>query len=151
MNGKQYLNAFVNNSPTIRDTLAADMVNAPHKVVAYNTNGKLALPAADGDPVIGVILSDAPANDSGITPAGAEVDVLIRHIGLAEAGAAVAKGDFLTATEDGTVRKAAAGEYILGIAMTAATAAGELAQVYITHSGYAKAASGGGETPPAGK
>ena len=80
-----------------------------------------------------------------------EADLEATNAALAEAGAAVAKGDFLTATEDGTVRKAAAGEYILGIAMTAATAAGELAQVYITHSGYAKAASGGGETPPAGK
>lgn len=138
MNGKQYLNAFINNTATIRDVLAADVQGAPHKVLAYNTDGKLALPAADGDPVIGVILSDAPANDSGVTLSGAEVDVLIRHIGLAEVGAAVAKGDFLTATTDGTVRKAAAGEYILGIAMTAATAAGELAQVYITHGGYAK-------------
>lgn len=149
MSGKQYLNAFMNNTATIRDVLAADAQDAPHKVLAYNTDGKLALPTADGDPVIGIVLSDAPANDSGITPAGAEVDVLIRHIGLAEADAAVAKGDFLTATKDGTVRKADAGEYILGIAMTAATAKGELAQVYITHSGYAKAASGGGsETPP---
>lgn len=138
MNGKQYLNAFINNSATIRDVLAADVENAPHKVLAYNADGKLALPAADGSPVIGIVLSDAPASDSGVTPAGTEVDMLIRHIGLAEAGAAVAKGDFLTATEDGAVRKAAAGEYILGIAMTAATAAGELAQVYITHGGYAK-------------
>lgn len=138
MNGKQYLNAFVNNSPTIRDTLAADMVNAPHKVVAYNTNGKLALPAADGDPVIGVILSDAPANGSSVTPVKSEVDVLIKHIGLVEAGAAVAKGDFLTAATDGTVRKALAGEYILGIAMTGVSTAGELAQIYITHTGYAK-------------
>lgn len=138
MNGKQYLNAFINNTATIRDVLAADVENAPHKVLAYNTDGKLALPAADGGPVVGVILSDAPANDSGVTPSGAEVDVLIRHIGLAEAGAAVAKGDLLTATTDGTLRKAKAGEYILGIAMTAAAAAGELAQVYITHGGYAK-------------
>lgn len=137
MNGKQYLNAFINNSATIRDVLAADVKNAPHKAVAFNADGRLALPAADGAPAIGVILSDAPANDSGVTPAGAEIDVLIKHIGLAEAGAAVAKGDFLTATTDGTVRKAAAGEYILGIAMTAAAAAGELAQVYITHGGYA--------------
>ena len=90
MNGKQYLNAFINNTATIRDVLAADVQDAPHKVLAYNTDGKLALPAADGDPVIGIILSDAPANDSGVTPSGAEVDVLIRHIGLAEAGAAVA-------------------------------------------------------------
>ena len=144
MNGKQYLNAFMNNTATIRDVLAADVKDAPHKALAYNSDGKLALPAAAGDPVIGIVLSDAPADSGGVTPAGTEVDVLIKSIGLIEAGAAVAKGDLLTVTTDGTARKAAAGEYILGIAMTAATAAGELAQVYITHSGYAKAASGGG-------
>lgn len=138
MSSKQYLNAFMNNSATIRDVLAADVEGAPHKVLAYNTDGKLALPDAGGAPVIGIVLSDAPAGGSGVTPAGTEVDVLIRHIGLAEAGAAVAKGDLLTATGDGTVCKAAAGEYILGIAMTAAAAAGELVQVYITHSGYAQ-------------
>lgn len=149
MADKQYLNAFINNSATVRDVLAADVEYAPHKAVAYNSDGKLALPAADGDPAIGIILSDTPGNHSGVTPAGTEIDVLIRHIGLVEAGAAVAKGDLLTVTKEGTARKAAAGEYILGIAMTAASAAGELAQVYITHSGYAKSASGGGaETPP---
>ena len=138
MADKQYLNAFMNNSATIRNMLASDVEGAPHKAVAYNADGKLALPAADGDPAIGIILSDVPANGSGITPAGTEVDVLIRHIGLIEAGAAVAKGDFLTVTKDGTARKAAAGEYIFGIAMTAADTVGELVQVYITHSGYAK-------------
>lgn len=150
MSNKQYLNAFMNNTATIRDVLAADIKDAPHKAVAYDADGKLALPATDGAPVLGIILSDAPADSSGITPAGTEVDVLIRHIGLAEAGEAVAKGDLLTAATDGAVRKAATGEYILGVAMTAATASGELVQVYITHGGYAKAASGGGATPPAG-
>lgn len=138
MSGKQYLNVFMNNSATIRDVLAADVQDAPHKAVAYNTDGKLALPATDGDPAIGVVLCDAPVNSSGVTPTGTEIDVLIKDIGLIEAGAAVTKGDLLTVTTDGTIRKAAAGEYILGIAMTAATAAGELAQVYITHGGYAK-------------
>lgn len=153
VNGKQYLTAFMNNSATIRDELAADITGAPHKAVAYNADGKLTLPAAAGEPVIGIILSDAPANDSGVTPAGTEVDVLIKDIGLMETGAAVAKGDLLTVTKGGTARKTAAGEYIFGIAMTAASAAGELCQVRITQSGYAKAASGnagGGETPPAG-
>lgn len=149
MSGKQYLNAFMNNSATIRDVLATNVTGAAHKAVAYNADGKLVFPAADGDPAIGLILSDVPANDSGVTPAGTEVDVLIKDIGLMEAGAAVAKGDLLTVTKDGTARKAAAGEYIFGIAMTAAGAAGELAQVRITQSGYVKAASGGG-TPPSG-
>ena len=67
---KQYLNAFINNSATIRDVLAADITGAPHKAVAFNREGKLVLPAAEGDPVVGVLLSDTPADDSGKTAAG---------------------------------------------------------------------------------
>ncbi len=138
MADKQYLNAFINNSATIRDVLATDVTDAPHKVVAYNADGKLALPAVDGDPAIGVILSDTPASDSGVTKANTEVDILIRCIGLAETEAEVKKGDFLTATAKGTVKKAATGDYILGIAMTETTTAGELVQIQITNSGYEK-------------
>lgn len=136
MAGKQYLNAFINNSATIRDVLAADLTDAPHKAVGYNGDGKLAVPAADGDPVIGIILSDAPANDSGITRAGTEIDVLIRQTGLAEAEETVRKGDLLTSVTTGRVKKATVGNYIFGIAMTDASAEGELVQIQITHSGY---------------
>ncbi len=138
MSNKQYLNAFINNSSTIHDVLAEDITDAPHKVVAYNTDGKLALPAADGVPVIGIILSDAPADDSYITKAGTEIDVLIRLTGLAEAEEALKKGDFLTATTKGTIKKAVSSDYIFGIAMTEVTAAGELVQIQITNSGYEK-------------
>ena len=137
---KEYLNAFMNNSATIRDVLAADITGAPHKAIAYDADGKLALPAADGDAAIGFILSDAYANDSGVTAAGTEVDVLIKDIGLGEADAAIAKGAFVTATAKGTVKTAEAGNFILGIAMTAATAAGNLVQVQITKSWYSPAA-----------
>ena len=65
--------------------------------------------------------------------------MLIKNIGLIEAGAAIAKGDLLTVSTDGTAKKAAAGNFILGIAMTKAAAAGELVQIQITKSGYEKA------------
>ena len=44
MADKQYLNAFMNNSATIRDVLAADVTDAPHKAVTYDAEGKLILP-----------------------------------------------------------------------------------------------------------
>ena len=141
MADKQYLNAFMNNSATIRDVLAADVTDAPHKAVTYDAEGKLILPAADGDPAIGILLSDTAANDSGVSKPGTVV--LIKDIGLALAGGAIKKGEHLTATTTGAVQKAAAGNFILGIAMTATTAAGELVQIQMTKSGYEKAASGG--------
>ena len=138
MANKQYLNAFINNSAIIHDILAENITNAPHKAVIYNDDGKLTLPIKDGEPVIGIILSDTPADDNSITKANTEVDVLIRLTGLAEAETTVKKGDFLTATTKGTVRKAQSGEYILGIAMTEATTTGDLVQIHITNSGYEK-------------
>lgn len=155
MGSKQYLTAFINNTATIRDVVAADITDAPHKAVAYDSDGKLILPATDGDPAIGVILSDAAAFDTGsalVTKAGMEVNVLIKNIGLIEAGESVAKGDLLTAGATGCAKKAVAGNFILGVAMTAAASAGELVQIHITKSGYAAAASGGGaEKSPAGE
>lgn len=150
MSKKQYLTAFMNNSATIRDVVGADITDAPHKVVAYNADGKFALPAADGDPAVGVVLSDAAAYDTGtalVTKAGMEIDVLIKDIGLAEAGEAVAKGDLLTVSAAGTVKKAASGNFILGVAMTTALEAGELVQIQITKSGY-MSASAALDTPP---
>lgn len=143
---KQYLNAFINNSATIREQLAADITDVSHRAVAYDSNGKLVLPAADGDAAIGILLSDTNANDSGIAKAGTAVDVLIKNIGLVLAAGAVKKGDHLTATATGAVQKAEAGNYILGIAMSDADAAGELVQIQLTKGGYEKvtASSGGG-------
>lgn len=133
---KQYLNAFMNNSATIRDTLGADITDAPHKAVAYDENGALVVTSEKGTPAVGLILSDAPANYSGVTPTGAEVDVLIKDIGLGIASGAIAKGDLVTTDTDGKLAKAGAGEFIFGIAVTAAAADGELVQVQITKGGY---------------
>ena len=116
---------------------------APRGGVLWAGEGQHPPPAADGDPAIGILLSDTAANDSGVSKAGTEVDVLIKDIGLALAGGAIKKGEHLTATTTGAVQKAAAGNFILGIAMTATTAAGELVQIQMTKSGYEKAASGG--------
>ena len=69
----------------------------------------------------------------------ADVDASVAQcIGLAEAGEAIAKGDLLTASAAGTVQKAVSGNFIFGVAMTAAQEAGELVQIQITKSGYQK-------------
>ena len=104
MSQKQYLTAFIHNSASIRDVVGEDITDAPHKAVAYNEDGKLVLPAADGDQAVGVVLSDAAGYDTGaalVTKAGMELDVLIKDIGLVEAGEAIAKGDLLTASAAG--------------------------------------------------
>lgn len=141
---KEYLNAFMNNSATIRDVLKADITDAPHKAVTYDTDGTLIVPAQAGDPAVGLILSDTPANYDGVTKAGTEVDVLIKDIGLGTASGAIAKGDLVTTDSDGKLKKAEDGNFIFGMAMTAATADGDLVQVQITKGGYKGGAAGAG-------
>jgi hypothetical protein len=139
---KEYLNAFINNSSTVREKLGADIANAPHKAVAYNENGDIVL-AATGEGAIGILLGDTRQEGAGGTPtakAGQEADVLIKHIGLLEAGGAIAKGAAVTINASGQGITATAGEFVFGFAFTAASAAGELVQVQITRSG---AVSGG--------
>lgn len=141
MESKQYLTALINNSSTIREAAAVDIPNAAQKAVAFDQDGKLVLPAANGDPVIGVVLSDVSAYENGenlVTKAGTDIDVLIRDIGLIEAGEAIAKGDLISVNTSGQAVKAAAGKFILGMAFTAAENAGELIQIQITKSGFQK-------------
>lgn len=141
MESKQYLTALINNSSTIRETAAVDIPNAAQKAVTFDQDGKLVLPAANGDPVIGVVLSDVSAYENGenlVTKAGTDVDVLIRDIGLMETGEAIAKGDLISVNTSGQAVKATAGNFILGMAFTAAENAGELIQIQITKSGFHK-------------
>jgi hypothetical protein len=140
----QYVNSFINNSPTIRENAGADIVNAAHKAVAYDANGNVIL-ATSGYIAIGLVLGDATAIDTGTqltTKTGFPLDILIKEIGLLEAGGDIAKGDLVTINAEGQGVKAGAGDFIFGLAFTAA-AEGEAAQVQITRSGYN---SGGGGT-----
>ena len=137
MERKDYLNAFMNNSATIRGVLKADIEEAPHKAVAFDDDGTLKVPAAEGDPVVGLVLSDTPADGSGKTAAGTEVDVLIKDIGLGIAAEEIKPGNLVMADTEGKLKKATEGKFVLGMAVTHAAADGELVQVQITKGGYA--------------
>lgn len=136
MSRKEYLNAFINNSATIRDVLKDAITDAPHKAVTYGEEGTLIVPAKAGDPAIGLILSDAWADHAGETPAGAEVDVLIKDIGLGIAASAIKKGELVTTATEGKLAKATGGNFIFGMALTDAAEDGDTFQVQITKAGY---------------
>lgn len=137
---KQYLNATINNSATIRGKATAAITNAAHKAVAFDANGGLILPASAGAVAVGVVLSDPAAtedaSDNLITAAGAEIDVAIKDITFIEASAAISAGAAVAVTTTGAAVTADEGNFILGYAMTAAAEAGELIQIQITKSGF---------------
>ena len=125
------LTSFINNSATIVENAGADIVTPAHKAVAYDTNGNVVL-ATTGEEAIGVILS------SSLDPIkqGSQVHILVKDIGLLEAGGAIAKGAFVTINSNGQGVAAESEDFIFGRAFTAASTAGEAVQVQINPMGY---------------
>ncbi len=52
------------------------------------------------------------------------------------AGAKIEAGDFLAVDAEGLCQKATTGQYILAMALTPATAKGDIVNVAIIHAGY---------------
>lgn len=114
----------MNPSATIVDEAAAEIKDARCKIFAYDSNGKLALATDGSKPLVGIATIEVGANDitgaeSGKVNAGDDIDIQIKDIGFAIAGATIAKGDEITSDENGEAKKAAAGDYVIGFALNA--------------------------------
>lgn len=127
----EFLNAFINNSSTIVEKAGTEITAPAHKAAMYDDDGNVVL-ADSGDKAIGVILSDSPNP----IKKGCQVNILIKYIGLLEAGGAIKKGDFITINANGQGVKAGDGDFIFGRAFTAVSTAGECVQVQINPMGY---------------
>jgi len=114
----------INQSATIVEQAGADIADARNRILTYDADGNV-IPAADGTTVlVGIALIEAGVNDisgveSGKVNAGDDVDIQIKDIGYILAGGAIAKGEEVTAA-NGLAVKAEAGNYVVGIALSAA-------------------------------
>ena len=120
-----YLTHAINDTGVIYGEAGAAITAPAMKVVAFDSNGKFVLPAS-GTPV-GVILADAAD-----VAAGDRLNVQIKDICYALAGANIKRGDNLKAHTDGTVKPASAGDDLIGIALSAA-ASGKPVEMMIVH------------------
>lgn len=127
----------INNSPTIVAVAAAAMPGGRGKAVKFDNNGKIVLCSTAGEVAAGIIILQG---DTDIA-AGEEVSVQIKDIGMAVAGAAVKVGDPLAADASGKFVKATDGQFIVGYAVSAASAADRMFQMQITKGGYMPAAA----------
>ena len=124
--GKNYNGAHFSQSPTIVDVAASAIADVRCKVMKLTASG-LAL-AEDGSAApIGLAMIEEGDNDisgveSGKVAAGDEVTVLIKDIGFAIAADDIDKGAELMATTGGTVTTAETGKYVIGFALSSATA-----------------------------
>ena len=123
MGNRNFNGVQINQSVTIVEHAGADIADVRNRIMTYDTDGNVVL-ATDGSKVlVGVALIEAGINDisgveSGKVSTGEDVDIQIKDIGYILAGGEIAKGDEVTAS-DGLAVKAEAGNYVVGIALSA--------------------------------
>ncbi len=123
MGNRNFNGVQINQSVTIVEQAGADIADVRNRIMTYDTDGNVVL-ATDGSKVlVGVALIEAGINDisgveSGKVSTGEDVDIQIKDIGYILAGGEIAKGDEVTAS-DGLAVKAEAGNYVVGIALSA--------------------------------
>lgn len=126
MANRNFHGTQINQSVTIVETAGADMEDCRNRIMAYDKDGKAVLAADGSNPLIGIALIEAGINDisgqeSGKVNAGDDVDIQIKDIGYVLAGGDIAKGAEVTAGDDGTAAEAETGNYVIGIALSAAS------------------------------
>jgi len=125
-----YMNSSLNPSPTIVGKAGAALTNAQMLAVACDADGNFVLPAA-GALTMGITLSEL--NDN--VAVGQDVTVVVKDITLWKAGAAVKRGQELTADATGRAKPAAEGDYVLAVALDT-SGADDYTLVQIVKSGY---------------
>lgn len=118
------------SNPTLIKSYVAEAAVLPYRVVKFGTaDGQVVQAAAAADASVGI------ADALGQGTAGSRVDVAVDGIAEAEAGAAVARGALVSVDSSGRVITAAASAganvRVIGVAMSAAGAAGEIILVSI--------------------
>ena len=130
MSERTVLGTSINPTPTITLEAGADLTKMRYRALAVN-GGKLVAPTA-GANVIGIAIGETDET----VKAGEDVDVQIKDIGKWEAGETIAIGDELATDASGKAVKAKTGNFIVGVAVSAASAAGTLVKVQVAKMGY---------------
>lgn len=116
-----------NPSATIVERAGAEIADVRNRIMKYDDNGDVVPATAGTDIPVGIAIIEAGFNDitgveSGKVPAGDDVDILIKDMGVVLAGATIKKGQEVAAGADGLAAVAASGDYVLGIALDNAEA-----------------------------
>lgn len=124
---KNYNGVQINQSVTIVAEAGADIADVRNRIMKFDDNGKVVLAAAGTDIPVGIAIIEAGYNDisgkeSGKVVSGDDVDIQIKDIGVVLAGGDIKKGQEVAAGADGKAVAAAAGNYVLGFALSDAAA-----------------------------
>ena len=119
-----YTGTGINTSATIVEAASA-AADYRGKCIKY-VDGKAALAGA-GELCMGVGL----ITNADQTAADADVDLQVKEIGLGLAGAAIVKGKELASDAEGKLVEAASGNFVIGVALEDAAAAGKFIRMQI--------------------
>ena len=131
-----FIGTTINDSPVIVGKATAALSGAEFLAVKFDTSGGIVKASTAGEATLGLL----PAEQGNIA-AGDDVTVQIKECCLWKAGAAVAAGALLTTDANGKAKTAAAGNFILAVALEAASAADEVIKVQICKAGYVNPAN----------
>ena len=119
---RNYRGVQFNQSATIAELAGAKVEDVRNLIMKYDDNGNVVPATAGTDIPVGVALIESGLNDitgpnAGMVEVGDQVDILIKDRGVVLAGAAIKKGQEVAAGANGLAAVAAAGDYVLGIAL----------------------------------
>jgi len=123
-----YTSTAINTSATIVAPAAAKLEACAGKAVKFDANGKVVLANAAGEVVMGI----AVLTTADVVAAGEDVDIQIKEIGKAVAGAEIKVGAELAVNASGALVTATDGQFVVATALEAAAAAGHIINVQIT-------------------
>lgn len=126
------MGASINQTPTIAEMAGAAILNGAFLAVKYDADGNVTLCDTEGELAAGILLPETPKE----TAKGEAVTVQMKDIGLAKAGAAIPKGAEVMTDNKGCIVSATTGKFVIGYAMSAATAAGDIIHIDIRKCGY---------------
>lgn len=125
MDNRNFNGVQINQSVTMVEPAGAAITDCRNRALIYDDNGNVILASDGAKPIVGIALIESGVNDisgrvSGSVAVGEDVDIQIKDIGYFLAGTEIAKGAEVTAGADGLAATAAAGDYVIGIALDAA-------------------------------
>lgn len=113
--GKTYLTNQINNSATIQEITGEAITGVRGKFLKYSSGKVVAATAGDAAIGVAIITNNEDAAN------GESVDIQVKDIGLAMAGGTIAKGAEIASDANGKAVTAAAGDFVMGTALEAAT------------------------------
>lgn len=127
-----YFGTIINSSPTLAEKAGIDILNAQFLALKYNDLGEVVPCDTEGENVAGLLMADC----SNVISKGDNVSIQIKDIGMGKSGTALKKGTELMTDSTGRLIPAVSGKFIIGYALSNATAADEIISIDIRKCGY---------------